>query len=194
MAERAERELSDLQPSDASRPHVRRADYEPDEDGEECFQAWTSPQRPRQRPPQPPPPDNRHESGADRRRFRCGEPGHLARDCPASAPQARPSCPAGNYVGAAQLGDHRSGFQRLSTVGALWLAVRAAPGAFTSAAGSMADPARPWWTLGRPSPWCVRSFFRTPPAHSRGVDVTSVRLTTVTEQETGIRGLWRPAE
>ncbi|CAL8372386.1 unnamed protein product [Gadus morhua 'NCC'] len=37
------------------------ADYEWDEDNEEeCFQAWTSPQRPRQRPPQRPPPDDRH--------------------------------------------------------------------------------------------------------------------------------------
>ncbi|CAL8263880.1 unnamed protein product [Merluccius merluccius] len=46
VAERAERELSDLQPSGASRPHIRRADYERDEDGEECFQAWTSPSVP----------------------------------------------------------------------------------------------------------------------------------------------------
>ncbi|CAL8389359.1 unnamed protein product [Arctogadus glacialis] len=89
-------------PSGASRPPVRRADYEQDEDGEECFQAWTSPQRPRQCPPQRPPPDDRRESGADRRCFRCGEPGHLARDCPAPASRARPSRPAGNYGGTAQ--------------------------------------------------------------------------------------------
>ena len=41
----AEQELSDqpsLQPSGASQPHVRTADYERDEDGEECFQAGTS--------------------------------------------------------------------------------------------------------------------------------------------------------
>ncbi|CAL8404199.1 unnamed protein product [Boreogadus saida] len=80
VAERAERELPDLQSSGASRPHVRRADYEQDDDGEECFQAWTSPQRPRQRPPKCPPPDDRRESGTNRRCFRCGEPGHLARD------------------------------------------------------------------------------------------------------------------
>ena len=82
-----------LQPPSASRPHVRRADYcEQVEDGEEGVQAWTSPQRPRQRPP---PPDRR-ASGADRRCFRCGEPGHLARDCPAPAlaPRARPLRPA----------------------------------------------------------------------------------------------------
>ena len=97
LAERAERELSDLQPSGASRPHVRQADYERDEDKddeEECFQAWTSPQRPRQRPSQRPPPDDRRRSGADRRCLRCDEPGHLARDCPAPAPWARPSRPA----------------------------------------------------------------------------------------------------
>ena len=83
--------LPSLQPPSASRPHVRWADYcEQDEDGEEGFQAWTSPQRPRQRPP---PPDRR-ASGADRRCFRCGEPGHLARDCPAPAPRARPLRPA----------------------------------------------------------------------------------------------------
>ncbi|CAL8402535.1 unnamed protein product [Gadus morhua 'NCC'] len=45
VAEQAERELSNqpsLQPSGASQPHVRTADYERDEDGEECFQAGTS--------------------------------------------------------------------------------------------------------------------------------------------------------
>ena len=107
VAERAERELSDLRPSGASRPHVRQADYERDEDDdeEECFQAWTPQrprQRPRQRPPQHLPPDDRRGSGADRRCFRCGEPGHLARDCPAPAPRARPSRPAENSGGAAQ--------------------------------------------------------------------------------------------
>ena len=43
-----ERELSNqpiLPPSGASQPHVRWADYERDEDGEECFQAWTSTQQ-----------------------------------------------------------------------------------------------------------------------------------------------------
>ena len=67
LAERAEGELSKLQPSGAPQPHVRQADYERDEDKddeEECFQAWTSPQRPRQRPPQRPPPDDRRRSGA----------------------------------------------------------------------------------------------------------------------------------
>ena len=103
LAERAEQELSDLQPSGAPRPHVRQADYERDEDDEEaCFQAWTSTQRPRQRPPQRPPSDDRRRSGADRRCFRCDEPGHLARDCPAPAPRARPSRPAENDGGAAQ--------------------------------------------------------------------------------------------
>ena len=82
---------SSLQPPSASRPHVRRADCcEQDEDGEEGFQAWKSPQRPRQRPP---PPDRR-ASGADRHCFRCGEPGHLARDCPVPASRARPLRPA----------------------------------------------------------------------------------------------------
>ncbi|CAL8369693.1 unnamed protein product [Gadus morhua 'NCC'] len=45
-----------------NRPITHGADYERDEDKddeEECFQAWTSPQRPRQRPPQRPPPDDR---------------------------------------------------------------------------------------------------------------------------------------
>ena len=101
VAEQAERELSNqpiLQLSGASQPHVRRADYERDEDGEECFQAWTSSQPLQQRPP----PANRRGTGADRRCFRCGEPGHLARDCPAPAPQARPSHPAENYGGGAQ--------------------------------------------------------------------------------------------
>ncbi|CAL8234358.1 unnamed protein product [Boreogadus saida] len=64
LAERAERELSDLQPSGAPRPHVRQANYERDEGyKEECFQAWTSPQRPRQRPPQRPPSDDRGGAG-----------------------------------------------------------------------------------------------------------------------------------
>ena len=45
---------------------------------------------------------NRRETRADRRCFRCGEPGHLARDCPAPAPRARPSRPAENYGGVAQ--------------------------------------------------------------------------------------------
>ncbi|CAL8235743.1 unnamed protein product [Boreogadus saida] len=101
VAEQAERELSNqpiLPPSGASQPHVRWADYERDEDGEECFQAWTSSQPLQQRPP----PANRRGTGADRRCFRCGEPGHLARDCPAPAPQARPSHPAENYGGGAQ--------------------------------------------------------------------------------------------
>ena len=103
LAERAEGELSKLQPSGAPQPHVRQADYERDEDDEEeCFQAWTSPQRPRQRPPQRPPPDDRRRSGDDRRCFRCDEPGHLARDCPAPAPRVRPSRPAENGSGAAQ--------------------------------------------------------------------------------------------
>ncbi|CAL8290505.1 unnamed protein product [Arctogadus glacialis] len=105
LAERAERELSDLQPSGASRPHVRQADYERDEDEddeEECFQAWTSPQRPRQRPPQRPPPDDRRKSRADRRCFRCDEPGHLSRDCPAPAQRARPSRPVENGGGEGQ--------------------------------------------------------------------------------------------
>ena len=104
VAERAERELSTVRPSGTSQPHVRRTDYEQDEAGEECAQAgtaprrpWTSPQGFRQ------PSSDRRESGADVRRcHRCGEPGHLARDCPAPAPRARPSPPAGNAGGVAQ--------------------------------------------------------------------------------------------
>ena len=64
--------------------------------------------------------------------------------------------------------DHHSGNLPLSMVGAPWLAALPVPGASTSTAGSTADSARPWWTRGRPSPWCVRVFFRVPPAHSRG--------------------------
>ncbi|CAL8234494.1 unnamed protein product [Arctogadus glacialis] len=78
VAEQAERELSNqpsLQPSGASQSHVRWADYERDEDGEECFQAGTSSQPPRQRPP----PANRCESGADRRCFRHHGLDHLVR-------------------------------------------------------------------------------------------------------------------
>ena len=101
-AEQAEAEFvtqPSPQPSGAPQPHVRRVDYEErDDEGAEASQAWASPRPPRSRPP---PPD-RGEAGADRRCFRCRELGHLARDCPAPAPRARPPRPAENYGGVAQ--------------------------------------------------------------------------------------------
>ncbi|CAL8337598.1 unnamed protein product [Boreogadus saida] len=104
VAEQAERELSNqpiLQPSGASQPHVRRADYERDEDGEDCFQALTSSQPPQQRPP----PANRGARGRvvelhqDRLSpYRplapvvAGEGGGTPRDSPAGSPA---DCPDG---------------------------------------------------------------------------------------------------
>ncbi|KAK0130618.1 hypothetical protein N1851_034899 [Merluccius polli] len=167
-AERAEQELSDhpsLQPPGASRPRVRQAALcEPEEDGEEVCQAWTPTKRPRQRPP---PPDRR-ASGGDRRCFRCGEPGHLARDCPAPAPRPRPLRPAGNCGGVAQPARARGLYLHCKLDGR--------PCQALVDTGSTISLVRPGVLPG------------TTGALSGGWTATSGRLTTVTGQEAGMRG------
>lgn len=76
-------------------PCVRLTDYDEEEEAEEVRQVRPPPQRmqpwppaPRRRPPQP-----------TDRCYRCDEPGHIARNCPAPTPKPRVTSPAGNDRG-----------------------------------------------------------------------------------------------
>lgn len=101
-AERAEAVLSTQSTprrGSSLQPQVRMANYdEVTEEAEEVYQVQPStrqsqrwPLSPRRRPP--------HQTD---RCYRCDEPGHIARNCPAPAPKTRTTQPAGNDNGVGQ--------------------------------------------------------------------------------------------
>ena len=101
-AERAEAVLSTRstqQKVSALQPHVRMANYdEEEEDAEEVCQVHPSPRQSQRWPP----PSRRRPPRQTDRCYRCDEPGHVARNCPAPAPKTKAIQPAGNDSGVVQ--------------------------------------------------------------------------------------------
>ncbi|KAJ8356503.1 hypothetical protein SKAU_G00192970 [Synaphobranchus kaupii] len=158
---RAEDTLAIRPTPQPTRQHVRVAD------GEEV--RWT--RTPLQRP-----------AGRQGRFYRCDEPGHIARDCPAPAPKPRKPPPSGKRGrdGAVRRTPPREP-TLLNQVG--W----AKPVGCTSTVGWTGRPAEPWWTQGLPSPLSGQEYSTTPAGPNfpgRGCPP----LTSVTGAKMAMRG------
>ncbi|KAJ8346916.1 hypothetical protein SKAU_G00283170 [Synaphobranchus kaupii] len=127
---RAEDTLAIRPTPQPTRQHVKVAD------GEEV--RWT--RTPLQRP-----------AGRQGRCYRCDEPGHIARDCPAPAPKPRKR----GRDGAVRRTPPREP-TLLNQVG--W----AKPVGCTSTVGWTGRPAEPWWTQRLPSPLSGQEYSTTP--------------------------------
>ncbi len=82
--------------------------------------------------------------------FRCGEPGHFARDCPAPSPRPRAMSPPGNDLGVRQWGDPHPVLRHPSTMTALLWGAAGLPEDCTWTVWLTGSPAAPWWIRGPP--------------------------------------------